>query len=696
MSKVIDYDKIIRESFLKAQKDLNLIKEEETPAPAKKSAFLEPFDEQKHMPSFQFKVTEWGLKGTTDANQIDAIIDAIVGKKGEVAKDSLERFKITLQEIVKNLGIETSAFAGLKDVPEEQQTISSLRQIIGSLQLKSLISSIIAQDPSAAGKIFEGLMSRIAGGYSSNPNDNPIEDFVDGDGNYVSLKVVKLATGIVGSKANLAKGIAKKGAVTYLVCLKDTERDTFKLKTFSFKITKDNFFYFVNGVKTSDDLTPELKAKIKKDIEIIYNALKIKSLKEAKKDRAEELEDPEEIKFEAGLVQSDIIKKYFDVEGPEFANLSDEQKATEFKKRLANVIASINIGQDLQSYYDNAVKFYKEIAPKFISSDATWKATYEDIKNNMFFKKEGSDPFKAVTWNSLNYIAKTLIDENDKFALAAIFDEDQNFRKIASDIYFSLQAGKKFGNAKEFNEALATVTNKYSSYVDKKNKLANSFNSFKNFVEKMKMAERQAKLDKFKEAAKSTKPKSLSDYMKSSIETGKSPQEDTQLSADLERFWSELSTVSVVSEAEEAEKPSKVKGETQFEVSIAAARRFAIQGGDETNYDDTYPELIVARTELFNSAQKNGEAFKNWARPLYKGMHELTQGVNRYFLEDDIAGLSAQEPGAIHATQEIITSATKITATGLKASKLTENKSNLNNLTKEARMVMEMLQRMEE
>jgi hypothetical protein len=129
-------------------------------------------------------------------------------------------------------------------------------------------------------------------------------------------------------------------------------------------------------------------------------------------------------------------------------------------------------------------------------------------------------------------------------------------------------------------------------------------------------------------------------------------------------------------------------------MGVATARAFAIQNQNQTNYDDTYPTIIVARVELFNSAKKNGELFKKWAQPIYENMYRLTQGINRYFLEDDVTGLSAEEPGAIYSAQQVADKSKDIAVTGQKASQLTENKNNLNNLTKEAKMVMELLKRM--
>ena len=706
--KNLDIDNIIKQSFAKAQKDLGLLKETNQGVTVKKSAFDEPFDRQKHMPSFQFKATEWGIKGTTDANQIDAIINAVIGKTVGEDKDSLGKFKFTLEEIIKNLGIETSAFAGLKDVPEaEQPKPSNLQQIIGSLQLNSLISSIIAQDPSAAGKIFEGLLSRIAGGHSNNPDDNPIEDFVDAEGNYISLKLIKAVTGVKGSKANLARGIALSphNAVVYLVCVKDAERDPFKFKAFSFKVTKDNFFYFINGVKSYGDLTPELKLKIKNDIAVVYNHFKIEVPKEQPKKLQEELEDIDQEKYEVGVEHGDIIKKYFDEEGEPYKSMDDQQKAEEFKKRLKAVIDAIDIKEDsgLLKYYDNAVQFYHKVAPKQISSEKNWNAAYEDIKQNMFFKKEDGKPFKAVAWKSLYFMTKKLMDENDKFALSAVFSDDQKIRSEAEDYYFKLRQGVKFGNDTEYNKILSLVTNEYEKNINKKQQLTKFFNPFKAFIEKYKFAEKKAEKEKFRDEAIKVKPKELSAYMKSSVETGQAQEQDKNLADELESFWNKLAAnirPEIVREQEEEEAPKQkqIKKETQFELPLSTVRAFAIQGGDITGYDDTYPELVVARTELFASAKKNGELFEKWAEPIYKGMHYLTQGINRYFIEDDVNGLSSEEPGAFYGVNEIVTNATEVKKTGKKASELTENKKkdSLNNMTKEARIVMEMLKRMED
>jgi hypothetical protein len=490
------------------------------------------------------------------------------------------------------------------------------------------------------------------------------------------------------------------------------------MKPFSFTITQQNFFSFIYGLTSKTKYTPELKARIRKDINDILDSLKIVTSKSdnqenpADEDKPEqgvfreakgeeELEDPEQLEFVPGLKQTDIIEKYFDSYGQEYSNLSLEEKSAKFKTLLGNVIQKINLPKDAEEYYNNAVSFFRKEAPAATvgKEGANWKATYEDIKNNMFFKKEDGSPFKAVTWNSLEFMAQELGNLNDKFSLAVIFDDNEEVRKRAEIIYQNIRAGKKYGNDESYNESLSYVMEHEKEYITKKQKIINAFKPFFQFVENYKAAEKKAQKEKFKQKVLAAKPdRDVLAYVDSSVEAGKTPKFDKALSSDIRDFWKLVQSSPLV-EAKKAENDwedvTLPKGKTQFDIGIGTAKAVAMISND-SNYDDEYTELIVANAELFASAKANAELFKKWAEPLYRNMHMLTQGINRYFIEDDVSGLSSQDPGAIYAVNQISQESEKIKKTGLKASELTENKDSLKNLTKEAKIVMEILKRMEE
>jgi hypothetical protein len=113
--------------------------------------------------------------------------------------------------------------------------------------------------------------------------------------------------------------------------------------------------------------------------------------------------------------------------------------------------------------------------------------------------------------------------------------------------------------------------------------------------------------------------------------------------------------------------PKKVSRETTFAVSLAKARRIALATKD-AEYDESYPTIIVSATNLKESSTQSMELFRKWAEPIYRGMHELTNGVNKYFIQDDIAGLDKAEKGV----QEVSGKIGEVKLTGLGASALTE------------------------
>jgi hypothetical protein len=104
-------------------------------------------------------------------------------------------------------------------------------------------------------------------------------------------------------------------------------------------------------------------------------------------------------------------------------------------------------------------------------------------------------------------------------------------------------------------------------------------------------------------------------------------------------------------------------------VSLARARKIALATKD-AEYDENYPTIIVSATNLKDSSIQSMELFKRWAEPIYRGMHEMTNGINQYFIEDLVDGLSVAQDGIEKVDSQI----TKVSETGLKATELKEEK----------------------
>ena len=103
---------------------------------------------------------------------------------------------------------------------------------------------------SSAGFVFEGFMAALTGGKQIAGRVGgtlPIEDFVTGDDEAVSLKLLSPNTGIHGSFTNLIDYLFIRGgsgvpSIKYLIARKNSEGDDVsQLAIFDFIITRDNF-----------------------------------------------------------------------------------------------------------------------------------------------------------------------------------------------------------------------------------------------------------------------------------------------------------------------------------------------------------------------------------------------------------------------------------------------------------------------
>ena len=265
MKKELDLAQIMRDSIMKANKDLGFLKEQK----ADSSAFNEDFDLKKHMPSIELSPKKWGVVGTIEANQLDAVLKNIV-PQGE--QDGLARFKKALENLNKAVGTKFGKTGKTEFTTFEQGETANINEIVSGLMVKNLMHNLITNMPAgAAGSAFEGFVARLTGGYTSNESDKPIQDLVDANGNFISLKLVIAGTEIKGSLSGLAKGIATSpnNKVIYLVCVKDRDNDPFKLTTYSFEVNEENFFKFATGVANPPaEEVSKIKQRIFKDLGI--------------------------------------------------------------------------------------------------------------------------------------------------------------------------------------------------------------------------------------------------------------------------------------------------------------------------------------------------------------------------------------------------------------------------------------------
>ena len=137
------------------------------------------------------------------------------------------------------------ARAKRKGTGERFNAILNMMMIIEALQ-----ACLNDYSESSAGFVFEGFMAALTGGKQIAGRVGgtlPIEDFVTGDDEAVSLKLLSPNTGIHGSFTNLVdylfiRGGAGVPSIKYLIARKNSEGDEVsQLAIFDFVITRDNF-----------------------------------------------------------------------------------------------------------------------------------------------------------------------------------------------------------------------------------------------------------------------------------------------------------------------------------------------------------------------------------------------------------------------------------------------------------------------
>ena len=123
-------------------------------------------------------------------------------------------------------------------------TVLNMLQIIESLQ-----ATLNDYNDASAGFVFEGFMAALTGGRQEAGRVGgtlPIEDFITGDNENVSLKLLSPKTPIHGSFTNLIDYLFIRGgtgvpAIKYMVAYKKVEGDNVsKLSIFEFVLSRDN------------------------------------------------------------------------------------------------------------------------------------------------------------------------------------------------------------------------------------------------------------------------------------------------------------------------------------------------------------------------------------------------------------------------------------------------------------------------
>jgi hypothetical protein len=174
------------------------------------------------------------------------------GKPNSVARQEIEKFLKPLRggrDIQKRI----EYINRLQSVvPKKGREITSPRRIISTLiLLESLGACVNSFGASTAGFVFEGFLAAILGGHQvSDPKEGgslPIEDIVafstwDGEGEKMSLKLLKKSTDIKGSYTNLITALTKEEQMVYVIAYKEGDgADVSALHINSFVLSRSNF-----------------------------------------------------------------------------------------------------------------------------------------------------------------------------------------------------------------------------------------------------------------------------------------------------------------------------------------------------------------------------------------------------------------------------------------------------------------------
>jgi hypothetical protein len=658
--KEIDILELMRESIIRANKELGFDKKTAiTEQAADKTAFDEPFDAEKHMPKFQVS-KEWGLQGTTDANQIDAIIANIVDSSEQ---NGLARYKKTLAKMNDILG---KSYATETSLPTEKkpQGQFNLNEIVSSMQLKSMIHAIIGtQDPKVAGKLYESLLARIGKGFQPSTETYSIEDFIDGQGNYISVKTIRSGSGITGSKTNLAIALAKKGEVYYLVNVKDSEENPFKVSAFSFKVTKGNFFYFITGkkdYKTAQEQMSLIKDRLnivrkelgtakqerEQELEKVSKALDAEEAPQ--KQQAEYLKEAYEAKvFQRGDINQNVINAYKKVY-PSEQNVTFETIKNKFNEILKSASDSISSDAQQKNFLDNLLKLVAKTNNPSVLSDSLYTVIPGSGSDKMFKEKSF-----MLLQGAVEQMDSTPVEK-----MAHLLETDPKLSEKIKKLFFKpeeIKDNEQGTKEKQINDINAEISNNKSKYTEIVNKVRKNLSQFNNLYETLKQSTEQ-KIDK----------KTPTDKYDIAASAKKSGEYAGSFEKDLESFWNEVEGVSLSETfAEMLNEEKSSGGATQFEISIQNAKKLA--GEDASaNFDESYEPIVVAYEGLKDSVSESALLFKKWAEPIYEGMHYLTQGINQYFIEDSISGLTVAKDKGVDKVDAQIKVLSKTPASAIK------------------------------
>lgn len=749
MSKVIDYDKIVRDSFLKAQRDLGLRKE-----PVKEILLKEEEETQilDLLDNVNIKSGEWGTKGTVSYEELSLFSKNIREIAG--ASASVEDFNKIIAKLNEILGYEEKKFGpqGLGFAIESGKGATNARELTTILYFASMVHSIIMKQTSSSvsGGFWEGFMANLLGGsLAYKAKVSPIQDIYDGAGNYVSLKAVGQSAKLTGSKMNLAIAIANTGKVYYVVAIRGESDNPFRIAFRKFLLTKENYFQFITNTINPFEEGKALKATLA-NIDVIKGKIRPQQTTNESFNKLSEAKQTVETSLDAFYIEK--AKKDSGVEsGPAFLKAIETTKEN-FRKQVKDLISATPnalkkfkiifkdnlIGDNELNFPPSKINISLEDENKFVN---TMFAAFIFGKEDRVFK-EGAYNAIASLINSVKTFERPDVLKNPSKVLEQIkkYDinkssgelqiidikeiddrlENENKSLIEQITQKNSNLGDllKTNSAKEDNKFAFIFQEVYKLYppdapaqqgLDILNLVRLSYNNRMKFYEdkhKLFIDSLEQLISPFlswykdlenKKAEISTSARKL-DIQAS---TSNFPT-NADAARKIEDFWTSLkgaplesSTFSGEEDEEELEAPKQALGESKGGKS-ATDSQFGITLGkleEIIEVDDTIPDFIVSKLDLQRVAQSNASILKSFIEPYYEAFKKITLGTREYFVADDPNGMAKVNEG-ISNIQEIQKEKLTSKETG-KIKKASELKEVLN-MTREAAIVLEMLQRMED
>ena len=251
------FDKLVEKHFPKTTNSLQILMEM-----VKKELSLleqqEVVSEQEGRFSFSIPIPKlipseaWGDPSSQSRKDIERVFASITRQPSIKARiDHVNSFLDPKQAIRKAPGGKVNA-------------VLNMMQIIEALQ-----ATLNDYNESSAGFVFEGFMAALTGGRQEAGRVGgtlPIEDFVTGDNENVSLKLLSPDTPIHGSFTNLIDYLFIRGesgvpSIKYLIAYKDNENDAVaKLAFWDFEINRDNFVDIMVLSNNDDRIGPNPSA----------------------------------------------------------------------------------------------------------------------------------------------------------------------------------------------------------------------------------------------------------------------------------------------------------------------------------------------------------------------------------------------------------------------------------------------------